>query len=102
MKEMVAVALSGGVDSAVSALLLKEQGYNVIGITMRLTSNDLVVRNASAIAELLTIPHHIVDLKTTFDSNIIEPFIDYYRRGLTPNPCIWCNKNIPRSYFNIK
>ena len=94
MKEAVAVALSGGVDSAVSAALLKDQGYSVSGITMRLTADDSSVKNAAAIAKLLAIPHHVIDLQSTFNSQVIEPFIDYYRRGLTPNPCIWCNKQM--------
>lgn len=93
----VAVALSGGVDSAVTALLLKEQGYEVIGITGRMTCDEesaKVVENAQKVAEKLGIKHHVVDVSFEFNERIIKYFQNSYKNGLTPNPCIMCNKYI--------
>ena len=93
----VAVALSGGVDSAVTAALLIEQGYKVIGITGKMTcseDSDLVVANAKRVAEKLGIEHYAVDVSTEFDTKIIKYFEESYKNGETPNPCIMCNKHI--------
>ena len=73
----VAVALSGGIDSAVTAALLKEQGYEVIGITGKMTcseDSELVVLNAKKVADKLNIEHHVVDVSQEFNKNIIEYF----------------------------
>ena len=97
----VLVAMSGGVDSSVTAYLLKSQGYECVGATMRLTCPatgmskvDRDIADAKAVAERLGIPHHALDLQQTFDSNVIERFVTAYQKGLTPNPCIICNRHI--------
>ena len=99
----VLVAMSGGVDSSVTAYLLKSQGYECVGATMRLTCPDPVtgmskvdrdIADAKAVAERLGIPHHVLDLQQTFDRNVIERFVTAYQEGLTPNPCIICNRHI--------
>ena len=94
-KEKIAVvALSGGVDSSVSALLLKNAGYEVVAFTAKLTEGDFsqVVENASAVAKKLDIPFYPVDLSAFFRENIISYFENSYKNGETPNPCIMCNK----------
>lgn len=92
-----AVALSGGIDSAVTALLLKEQGYNVVGITAKTTCSedaDIVVENAKKVADKLHIEHFSIDVTKEFDEKVIKYFINSYKKGQTPNPCIMCNKYI--------
>ena len=93
----IAVAMSGGVDSSVTAALLKEQGHEVIGITMRLfaphsNGPGSAGHDAAAVAEHLGIPHHLVDLEPDFRELIIADFISEYRCGHTPNPCVRCNR----------
>lgn len=90
----VAVALSGGVDSAVAAALLKEQGYQVLGVTLRLWdgSGNNPLTAARAVAEQLAIPFQVYDLTDEFRRRVIEPFCHAYLHGLTPNPCIVCNQ----------
>lgn len=93
----VAVALSGGIDSAVTAALLKEQGHEVVGITGKMTCSEdfeQVVRNAKKVADKLEIEHYAVDVSNGFDEKIIKYFVNSYKKGLTPNPCIMCNKFI--------
>jgi len=103
MKKKVAVAISGGVDSAVCALLLKKEGYEVMGITMRLLKTEeksrkyLSIRGvekAKRIAEKIGIPHYIIDLREIFKKYIIANFCEEYKKGRTPNPCIRCNQYI--------
>ncbi len=89
----VAVALSGGIDSAVTAYLLKQQGYKVTGVFLRLTENQPPY-SPSNIAKLLKIDYIELDLKDIFKKEIIKPFIETYLLGKTPNPCIWCNQKI--------
>lgn len=101
----VVVAMSGGVDSSVAALLLKEQGHEVIGISMQLydasggtngrfdsccSLDDFA--DARRVCDKLGIPFYIVDYQADFRSHVIEPFVEAYRRGLTPNPCALCNQ----------
>ena len=96
-KKKVAVALSGGVDSSVCALLLLKQGYEVIGITGKMTQDDnfeTVCNNAKAVADKLGIKHYILDLSEDFKKNVIDYFINSYKTGETPNPCIVCNRTI--------
>jgi len=98
-KEKVAVAMSGGVDSSIAAALLLEAGYAVIGVTMvnySLEPNhpEDHVSNAKKAADLLKIEHKVVDLRTDFKNRIIQYFCSDYSRGLTPNPCIRCNREI--------
>ena len=93
----VAVALSGGIDSAVAAALLLEQGYDVIGITCKMTcskDSETVINNAQQIADKLNIRLFVLDASEEFNKNVIEYFITSYKSGETPNPCIMCNKHI--------
>lgn len=91
--EKVAVALSGGVDSAVSAALMKERGAQVIGLTMLLQREDLP-DDAARVARFLGIEHHIVDLTDLFEREVMQRFADDYVRGVTPVPCAVCNRLI--------
>ena len=95
MTKRIAVALSGGVDSSVTAFLLKESGYDVIGITAK-TSNspeaNLIVNNAKLTADKLEIPFYELDVSEVFQKNVIDYFEQTYAEGKTPNPCIMCNK----------
>ncbi len=91
--------MSGGVDSSVTAALLQQQGYDVIGITMELftprsTGPGSAIHDAAAVAAHLGIPHHIVTFSEDFRRLIIDDFIDEYREGHTPNPCVRCNRHI--------
>ena len=99
------VALSGGVDSAVAACLLKEQGYEVTGVTMCLGvkagESDRVrccgpreVEDARNVCTALGIGHHVLDFAPALKSFVIEPFIREYREGRTPNPCFQCNRHL--------
>lgn len=97
--QVIAVAMSGGVDSSVTAALLKQQGYEVIGITMRLfaprtTGPGSAVHDAAAVAGHLGIPHHVLDFEPVFSELIVDDFINEYRCGHTPNPCVACNRYI--------
>lgn len=89
----VAVALSGGVDSSLCAAILKEKGYNVIGITLELLP-DSTTQDAKKIAENLGIPFHSLNCKKQFKEEIIEPFAKSYLHGQTPVPCAHCNRRI--------
>lgn len=91
MSERVAVLMSGGVDSGVAALLLKEQGYDVIGLTMLNWSAE-VCQKAAEVARFLGISHHVVDLRAEFKRQVIDYFCRTYEEGLTPNPCVVCNE----------
>ncbi len=106
LKNRVLVAMSGGVDSAAAALLLQKSGYNIEGITMRLW-NEKSLSNlplsetldensiqAKAIADALKFSHSSVDLSDSFCKNVVFPFIDNYKNGKTPNPCVECNKKL--------
>lgn len=91
----VAIGISGGVDSAVSALLLKQQGYDVLGITMKLfedESVDKMLDDAKKVCGEVGIRHLVLDLSCEFKEIVINNFIDSYKCGLTPNPCVLCNK----------
>ena len=105
MKKRVLVAMSGGVDSSVAAALLYEQGYEVGGITMVLPVGrepgveDRAVRDAKAVADHLGIEHHVTDVNDKFKGSVIDYFVNEYRIGRTPNPCIQCNKTIKFGYL---
>ncbi len=90
----VLVGMSGGVDSSVSALLLKKDGYEVVGATMVLFDTDINqnVIDAKKVCDLLNIEHHVIDLKKEFKEHVIDNFINCYKNGETPNPCIECNR----------
>lgn len=91
--EKVAVGLSGGVDSAVAALILKENGYSVFAVTMDtgfLTDKDF--SQVEKVAKFLNIPLYLLNLKKEFSQNIIDFFLQEYLAGRTPNPCVLCNQ----------
>jgi tRNA-specific 2-thiouridylase len=96
--DKVVVALSGGVDSSVAAALLKQQGYDVIGLTLHLWTDPAhspisdSVSAARQTAETLDIPLHVVDIADTFYREIVQFFLSEYARGVTPNPCVRCNR----------
>ena len=96
----VLIGMSGGVDSSVAAYLLKEQGYEVVGLTMSLfvsnsqegCTSSSVIEDAKKVCDRLGIEHHILDLKQAFKSHVIDNFINSYLNAETPNPCVECNK----------
>lgn len=95
--KIAVVALSGGIDSSVTALLLKQQGYKVIGITGKMTdskSAETICKNAKNVADNLGIPLKILDLSEIFKQKVIDYFEQSYKNGQTPNPCIACNQFI--------
>lgn len=105
-KEKIAVALSGGVDSSVSAWLLKEKGYEVHGFFMKLWSDpaqkanqDKSLADAQKVAKKLNIPFQIVAAKDIFKKNVVDYFISEYEKLRTPNPCVRCNKLIKFGWF---
>ena len=100
----VLVAMSGGVDSSVTAYLLKEQGYDCIGVTMKLYDGEderestccslRDVEDAKSVCYRLGIPHYTFNFTGDFDREVIEPFVKSYEQGRTPNPCIDCNRRL--------
>ena len=97
----VIVGMSGGVDSAVAAYLLKEQGYEVMGVTLRTWGSDedgdsrcCEIDEARRICEILGIKYHPHNCTSLFRQNVVTPFIDAYLQGMTPNPCIECNRYV--------
>lgn len=92
MIKRVLVAMSGGVDSSVTAALLQGQGYEVEGATMKLTAGLCCdIGSAQSVCQHLNIPHRMIDAQARFSRDIISDFISEYRNGRTPNPCIKCN-----------
>lgn len=104
MRKKVVVGMSGGVDSSVCAYLLKEQGYEVIGMTMQIWEKDMssegsccglsAVEDARRVCEMIDIPHYVVNFRQDFKTRVIDYFIDEYKNGKTPNPCIACNRYV--------
>ena len=95
-KKRVLLGMSGGVDSSVSALLLKEQGYDVVGCTLELftQSENSNQKDAKKICDELEIPHFTYNCQEEFKKNVIDYFVDCYASCKTPNPCIECNRYI--------
>jgi tRNA-specific 2-thiouridylase len=106
------IAMSGGIDSSMVAKILKEEGWNIIGMTMRivppgqLDEDKLITQNTSVdiesayqVCRKLDIPYFIIDLSSFFKEKIIDHFCDNYLQGLTPNPCVECNKEIKFGLF---
>jgi len=92
MTERVLIAMSGGVDSSVTAALLLKQGMSVEGVTMKLTAGLCCdISSAQDICRHLGIPHRMIDAQSEFSRSIVSDFISEFRRGRTPNPCIRCN-----------
>jgi len=99
----ILVALSGGVDSSVAAVLLQESGYEVEGAIMVLEGmQEQNIRFANEAAEQLNIPFHRFDFRRQHQEGVINYFIAEYQRGRTPNPCVLCNKNVKFSLFMQK
>lgn len=98
MGRKVIVGMSGGVDSSVAALLLKKQGYDVIGVTMETWDNEESVETPAAdarkVADAIGIPHFVVDFREIFKQKVVEYFVGEYEKGRTPNPCIMCNRHV--------
>lgn len=99
----VMIGMSGGVDSSVAALLLKEQGYDVTGVTMKLwryskdgtdTQIEDTINDAKKVCDALGIKHIVLELEEEFKDIVVKNFIDEYINGRTPNPCIVCNKHL--------
>jgi len=98
MKEKVLVGMSGGVDSTITTLLLKEEGYEVEGLYMKLHSkpgyHEIHQARAQKAADKLDVKLHVLDLQEKFNTNVFQPFIDTYAEGKTPNPCALCNRTM--------
>ena len=107
-KKKVVIGMSGGVDSSVAAWLLKEQGYDVIGVTMQIWQDEdplqveenggccglSAVEDARRVAAQLQIPYYVMNFKKDFKEKVIDYFMDEYLHGRTPNPCIACNRYV--------
>ena len=113
----IAIAMSGGVDSCVAAVILKEQGYDVIGITMRLfptTGDDSVtkqnhgcctledVEDAREVCSILEIPHYLLNFEKEFQQFVIGYFVKEYEKGKTPHPCVACNDKVKFNFLMQK
>jgi len=94
----ILVAMSGGVDSTVAAYKLQEEGHEIEGVYMRLHADTLAheenLRKVKKVADFLGIKYHILDLQEKFNDFVYNPFVSTYKDGLTPNPCVLCNRNI--------
>ena len=96
-KQRCIVGVSGGVDSATSVAIMKERGYDVIGCIFKMFESEETeksIADAQKIAEFLNVKLEIIDCVNEFKNNVINYFVDSYKNGLTPNPCVHCNKHI--------
>lgn len=95
--ERVFIGMSGGVDSSVAAALLKERGYDTVGVTLRLKPGDGAdgdIEDAQRVARAIGIEHRVLDLRAEFKNKVMDYFSAEYLRGATPNPCVVCNREI--------
>lgn len=111
MKKRVLLGMSGGVDSSVSAILLKEKGYEVIGATMELWQEELesssektccsytAINDAKRVCDMLDIPHYVLNCKEEFKKHVVDDFINCYDCAKTPNPCVECNRYLKFGTF---
>ena len=104
----VVIGMSGGVDSSVAAWLLKQQGYDVIGVTMQIWQEEdeeiveenggccglSAVDDARRVAERIGIPYYVMNFREVFREKVIDNFVSEYEKGRTPNPCIVCNRYV--------
>ena len=98
----VMVMMSGGVDSSVAAALLRDEGYDVTGVTLKLWGGESDsgccsvgdVEDARRVAAQLGIPHYVFNFGDTFDATVVAPYVQAYANGTTPNPCVECNRTI--------
>ncbi len=101
-KKRIVVAMSGGVDSAIAAALLKAEGHDVIGVTMHIWESDAsgtccglpAIEDARKVAWKLGIPHYVLNLRDVFFCEVVSYFFEEYKQGRTPNPCVRCNRTI--------
>jgi len=116
MKKRVIVGMSGGIDSSVSAFLLKEKGYEVIGVFMKIWNDQIPINlkkdkpscygpeekdieDAKKVAEFLNIPFYLIDVRKEYKEKVFDYFLDEYIKGKTPNPCVICNRFIKFGYL---
>lgn len=107
MKQKVLLGMSGGVDSSVAAVLLREAGYEVVGVTLKLRPDEYMtgslsggccslddINDAKRVADALEIPHYVLNFTDVFSETVIDYFVRAYKEGRTPNPCIACNRHV--------